>query len=126
MPVKQQKFSLKHDTYRAARGGYARFLNVYCGHCQTHVLLYQKDGPGTLFRLYLDRIFAPESLANLQEITDISKVPDLRCPSCKVVIGTPYIWEEEFRKAYLLKQGSFIKKISTGTYPPPSGFILKP
>ena len=117
MPT-QQTFTLKNDTYRAARGGWARFLNLYCSQCQAHLLLYQKDGPGTLYRLYLDRIIAPASLARLQEIADLHAVPDLTCPQCKAVIGTPYIWEEENRKAFLLDQECFTKRVGKGIYPP--------
>jgi hypothetical protein len=114
----EQTFTLKNDQYRAARGGWARFLNLYCARCQSHLLLYQKDGPGTLYRLYLDRIFAPDSLTHLQDIADLRAIPDLVCPSCKAVIGTPTIWEEENRKAFHLNQGSFTKRIGKGVYPP--------
>jgi hypothetical protein len=113
-----QKFTLKRDVYRETRGGYARFLNIYCSACGTHVLLYQKDGPGVLYRLYLDRIVAPHEVATLQNVGDISRIPDLVCRSCRAVIGTPYIWEEESRPAYLLKDGSVFKKVGKGVYPP--------
>lgn len=125
MAEKTQRFTLKQDRYREARGGYARFLNLYCSHCQTHLLLYQKDGPGILFRLYLDRIFAPTALCSLGEINDLARIPDLVCLSCRAIIGRPYIWEEESRKAFLLKQGSFTKRIGVGVYPPLSGYVLK-
>ncbi len=113
-----QKFTLKRDSYREARGGYARFLNLYCARCGAHVLLYQKDGPGVLYRLYLDRIFAPQELTNLQDADEVSHVPNLTCRSCGALLGTPYIWEEENRKAFLLKDGSVVKKIGKGVYPP--------
>ena len=47
----------KNDTYRQARGGYARLLAVHCATCGTHLFSYQKDGPGIVKRLYLDRIY---------------------------------------------------------------------
>ena len=47
----------KNDTYKKARGGYARLLAVSCATCGTHLFYYQKDGPGIVKRLYLDRIY---------------------------------------------------------------------
>ena len=47
----------KNDPYRQARGGYARLLAVSCATCGTHLFSYQKDGPGIVKRLYLDRIY---------------------------------------------------------------------
>jgi len=47
----------KNDTYRKARGGYARLFAVSCATCGTHLFLYQKDGPGIVKRLYMDRIY---------------------------------------------------------------------
>ncbi len=114
----ERKFALKNDQYRAARGGWARFLNLYCAICQAHLLLYQKDGSGTLYRLYLDRIFAPYSFAQLQDIADLSAILDLVCPTCKAVIGTPTVWEEENRKAFQLNQDSFTKRVGKGVYTP--------
>ncbi len=55
---------LKSDKYRKARGGYSRFLNVFCHHCGHKVLMYQKDGPCELKRLYMDRIFFQKNLLN--------------------------------------------------------------
>jgi hypothetical protein len=113
-----QQFTLKRDSYREARGGYARFLDIYCRRCHAHLLLYQKDGGGTLFRLYLDRIVAPEALSQLQAAGSLADVPDLVCPTCQAVIGTPYVYEEENRPSYLLDQGAFYKKIGRGIFPP--------
>src|SRR2546430_17054437 len=47
----------KNDTYRKARGGYARLFAVSCATCGTHLFYYQKDGPGIVKRLYVDRIY---------------------------------------------------------------------
>ena len=81
--------------------------------------MYQKDGSGILKRLYLDRIFAPDKLARLQNIGSIKLINNLICENCKNLIVVPIIYEKENRKAFHLKQGSFIKKISKGEYPPP-------
>ncbi len=102
-----KRFILKKDTYRENRGGYARFLNISCDSCAAHLLLYQKDGPGELKRMYLDRIFAPKILP--------SKSGEFVCPSCKKIIGTFYIYEKEKRRAIRLYQGSILKKVGTGT-----------
>ena len=102
---------LKSDRYRKARGGHSRFLNVLCEHCGAKILVYQKDGPGPLKRLYLNRIFAPENLANLQKLP-INKIPNLTCSKCKSVLAIPYIYQKEQRKAFRLFVGAIIKKIT--------------
>lgn len=101
----------RSDKYRKSRGGYSRFLNVLCKHCGAKILVYQKDGPGPLKRFYLDRIFAPENLANFQKIP-ITKVPNLVCSKCKTVLAIPYIYKKEQRKAYRLFVGAVTKKIT--------------
>lgn len=101
----------KTDKYRKDRGGYSRFLNVLCEHCGARILIYQKDGPGPLKRLYLDRIFAPENLANFQKLS-INKTPNLTCSKCKSVLAVPYIYKKEQRKAYRLFVGAVTKKIT--------------
>lgn len=109
MPAKSQIFTFKKDQYRTARGGHSRFLNVFCDSCSTHLFLYQKDGPGELKRMYLDRIHAPETN---------NKKGDFACPKCGKVIGTFYTYEKEKRSAIRLYQGSVLKKQTKGVYPP--------
>lgn len=116
----KQQFSLKNDRYRKERGGTAKFLNISCAACGTWMLLYQKDGPGNLLRLYLDRIFAPPHLSALQGRSDLQRPQDmenLTCPQCGQLIGTPMRHLDD-RLAYRLHKGSFSKKKSDGTYPP--------
>ncbi|MDP3900578.1 MAG: hypothetical protein Q8Q23_05895 [bacterium] len=93
---------LKNDKYRKSRGGYARFLKVLCESCGEFLFLYQKDGPGHLRRVYIDRIISPA-------MSDTAK--QLICKSCKKVIGTFYIYDKEKRPAYRLYQDAVIKKI---------------
>lgn len=107
-----EKFQLKNDSFRKSRGGYARFLNIYCEHCSEFLLLYQKDGSGPLKRLYLDRIFAPKELVGLQ---DTKKVENLVCKKCQKLIGIPGIYEKENRKVYLLLSYTFTKKLAKGS-----------
>jgi hypothetical protein len=107
--MKKNKF--KYDKYRKARGGYSRFLEVHCEHCNHVIALYQKDGPGPLKRMYIDRIVSPEHFSELQHLP-IKQVPNLICPHCKRLIGIPYIYEKEHRPAFRLFEGSVTKKIA--------------
>lgn len=103
-----QHFKLKSDQYRKNRGGYSRFLNIFCDSCQGHVALYQKDGPGELKRMYLDRILAPKIKQG--------KTDDFVCSTCGKVVGTFYTYKKEKRSAIRLYQGSVFKKVGTGVY----------
>ncbi|HMS22499.1 MAG TPA: hypothetical protein PKA38_01925 [Candidatus Levybacteria bacterium] len=120
----QEKFKLKTDKYRKARGGYSRFLNLYCSSCKSHLLLYQKDGPGPLKRAYLDRIIAPKILS-LYQHEKLIKVPNLACMKCGIIVGTPYIYAKEKRSAFLLNPSAFFKKVGKGIYPPVLKDIIK-
>ena len=114
-----EKFKFKKDSYSRARGGSSEFLNIYCASCQTHVALYQKDGPGSLLRMYLDRIFAPPELSGLQlTVRSKKEMPALKCPKCQSFIGTPMVYELENRLAFRLNRGTFSKKRGNGIYPP--------
>lgn len=116
---KTTQHSLKKDKYVNARGGNSHFLDLYCSKCNQHLVLYQKDGRGRLLRMYINRIFEPQEFSLLQSRVD-SKVemPNLKCPKCNVLIGTPMIYEAEKRLAFRLIHGSFVKKKSDGVYPP--------
>lgn len=105
-----KKIILKKDKYKSARGGYSRLLNIYCRKCENIVVVYQKDGPGNLRRLYLDRIFEPTEMAGLQSL-NLSDIPALKCKKCGEILGAPYIYIKEKRKAFRLYQDAVIKKI---------------
>ena len=79
--MKKTSFSFKKDKYKSARGGHSRLLNVCCRKCESVVAVYQKDGPGSLRRLYLDRIFAPAELTDLQALS-INNTLVLKCKKC--------------------------------------------
>ncbi len=113
-----KKYKFKKDRYANARGGSSEFLNIYCSSCRTHIALYQKDGPGSLLRMYLDRIFEPGDLAKLQELDRKEPIPNLTCPSCHTMIAVPMVYKLENRLALRLIRGTFFKKKSNGTYPP--------
>lgn len=105
------KTKFKKDKYRESRGGYSRFLNIYCHHCDSKILTYQKDGPGELKRMYLDRIVAPENLFKLQNLP-IKEVPNLICGKCKYTIAIPYVYPKEKRNAFRIFVGAIIKKLT--------------
>jgi hypothetical protein len=105
------KLTFKKDNYSKARGSYSRLINVYCRKCNNLIAKYQKDGPGNLRRMYLDRITSPKELVNLQE-KSINKIQTLKCKKCKEMLGTPYIYEKENRKAFKLYQDAIIKKVT--------------
>jgi len=110
-----EKLELKKDKYKKARGGYSRLLEIKCEKCGNPVALYQKDGPGALKRMYVDRIFSPEKLANLQNVA-IKKISNLICSKCKQIIGIPYIYQKEKRPAFRLFEGSVTKKVGKVNY----------
>jgi hypothetical protein len=91
---------VKNDKYQKVRGGYSRILQLSCSNCEKSLLRYQKDGPGILKRLYLDRI--------LNYPTDAAK---LSCSECKEVLGVKTIYKKEKRPAYKLFVGTIFKKI---------------
>lgn len=64
-----RKVEFKKDKYRENRGGYSRFLEIKCESCRNFLALYQKDGQGPLRRMYIDRIFSPQNLVNLQKVS---------------------------------------------------------
>ena len=45
-------------------------IQIHCQRCQQHLYAYQKEGPGTLIKCYVDRI------------TEDHTRGDLKCPEC--------------------------------------------
>ena len=103
-------FKFKKDKYKKARGNKSKLLNIYCDSCDAFILTYQKDGPGQLKRLYLDRIFHPKNLTNLDK-QPLNKIQNLVCSNCKGPIATPYIYKKENRKAFRLYQSAVNKEV---------------
>lgn len=117
---KPNKFKLKRDSYMSARGGSSAFYNIYCAHCRRWLLLYQKDGPGNLFRLYFDRIHSSEEfISDKGQIKIHERSQGLRCPHCDASIGIQMIYKPENRPAFRLIPSSIIKKRSDGVLPAP-------
>ena len=91
---------LKKDIYSANRGGYSEILRLSCLKCGTYSMHYQKDGPGDLKRIYVDRMFDTKLCRNFQ--------PDdkLFCPTCGRMLAMGYLYPKEKRPAYALFQGT--------------------
>lgn len=108
------KIKMKHDRFRKARDGRAIMLDIFCSKCSTKVMWYQKDGVGSLLRCYLNRIHAPTELEKLQNdsnIIDPKNMPNLICPKCKAVLGSPMRYLDG-RLAFRLRPGYIYKKQS--------------
>lgn len=91
----------KNDKYKKSRGGYSRLLEISCQKCDGLVCNYQKDGPGNLRRMYLDRISDPKTSVNKKDL------------SCKNghLLGVKIIYAKESRPAFRLFVDSVKKKI---------------
>ena len=63
---------------------------------------YQKDGPGILKRLYLDRIIFPADLIGKK---------NLECRKCKTALGIYALYKKENRPAYRLFAGAIGKQV---------------
>lgn len=94
MRNKAPKF--KSDKFRKSRGGHSRWLVLSCAKCQATLFLYQKDGPGMLKRLYLDRIVGQAKTS---------------CGKCKTVIGIRTVYKKENRSVIRLFAGAIEKRI---------------
>lgn len=90
----------KKDRYTRARKGNSKLFEISCSKCGSKILTYQKDGIGSLQRLYFDRI-------SECEIKDTQK---LKCSKCSNLIGVFMIYKPESREAFRLIRGSFSKK----------------
>ncbi|MFA6295393.1 MAG: hypothetical protein WC666_03140 [Candidatus Paceibacterota bacterium] len=92
---------LKNDKYRRVRGGYSRLLHICCQKCGGQICLYQKDGPGNLRRMYIDRM-------NETKVSISRK--DLSCGNGHL-LGVRIVYDKEKRPAYRLFVDSVTKKI---------------
>jgi hypothetical protein len=89
-----------NDKYKKSRGGYSRMLELSCVSCGAYITQYQKDGPGMLKRLYVDRMSEPQTYQSF-----------LVCSGCQKELGRYFIYEKENRPAYRLFAGTVAKKI---------------
>jgi hypothetical protein len=95
------KTIFKNDKYKKTRGGYSRLLNISCQKCDENICNYQKDGPGNLRRMYLDRIINSKVSTSRK---------DLSC-SNNHLLGVKIVYEKENRLAFRLFVDSITKKI---------------
>lgn len=110
MEFPSEKFKFKKDRYSKNRGGLSKFLYIACGSCDEPALIYQKDGPGRLLRVYSDRIVWPPELVEEQaSVTaySIKLAGFLACRACSNIIATPMLYEAESRPAYRINHGSY-------------------
>ena len=89
-----------NDKYKKARGGTSRILDVCCDDCEAHVSYYQKDGPGILKRMYVDRFIDYRPNGN-----------ELICKKCNKVLGVLIVYKKESRPAYRLFVSAVTKKM---------------
>lgn len=104
------KNKLKNDKYKKNRGGYSRLLEISCEGCGAVIGYYQKDGPGIMKRMYLDRIYKSDAYSDLSD-KSFAELPQLICTQCKRHLGVPMIYEKEKRFAFRLFQGAVTKKV---------------
>ncbi len=113
-----KKYKLKKDRFTKVRGGTSKFIVVRCAECRYGVLLYQKDGPGGLLRLYLDKIHAPLELAELTKSVKIkSDIGDLHCSECGRLLALPMVYVPEKRFALRIIRGAVQTEKSDGIFP---------
>lgn len=97
-----KKGILKNDSFRKHRGGHSRVLVTACATCHEDQFQYQKDGPGSLKRLYADRIIPNRGIMT----------PKLECQHCGALLGMLYIYQKENRQAFRLIPGAVTKHIA--------------
>lgn len=93
-------YKFKNDQYKRARGGSSRVLSISCQGCGERITHYQKDGPGELRRMYLDRFIDFEVSGD-----------SFDCPSCNRNLGILIDYKKESRPAYRLFVGAVSKRI---------------
>lgn len=99
----------KSDKYKSARGR-SQLLDISCRKCNDHIAYYQKDGPGSLRRMYMDRVLHPMKISDNQ-YKKISELKPLTCKECKQILGHPIIYKKENRHAYRLFVESVKKEV---------------
>lgn len=93
-------YQFKKDKFQKSRGGTSRVLDVCCEGCEAHIAYYQKDGPGVLKRMYVDRFI---------DISPEGRI--LICEACAREIGVLMEYKKEHRAAYRLYAGAVKKRI---------------
>lgn len=100
-----KSFEFKNDRFRKNRGGYSRWVLLSCEKCKNNLLIYQKDGPGIIKRLYCDRI---------KYLAGVTQEKSLQCNKCQSILGIKTVFQKESRPAYRLFVGAVNKRIIKG------------
>lgn len=99
------KYEPIKDQYWTNRHSCSTFLNIICGKCNSKIAVYQKDGPGELKRMYVDRIRETTAF-------DIKNPPtDLVCNTCSRLIATKRIYPKENRLCYIMFAYTFVTEV---------------
>jgi len=99
---------MKKDAYFRNRGGVAYLCRILCL-CGEVLFTYQKDGRGSLKRCYLNRIMDSDLATLEKKVKGVSDMPNLACPRCGEIVGTPMLhWEG--RLAFKLRIGRWRKE----------------
>lgn len=96
------KYKVTRDKYLARRGSHFKIYQIKCSNCKSVITKYQKDGPGVIKRLYLDRMI---------DFHTKPRKSKLICEVCNSLIGTYYIYKPEKRPAYRLPIGTISKSL---------------
>lgn len=96
-----QEYTFVIDEYTKKRGDPA-MLDLSCSCCKTHIMLYQKDGPGPLLRCYWDRIHAPKEFVGLHKKSHHPEA--LTCPTCNTLLGRTDLYTKENRLVFVLEE----------------------
>lgn len=106
---------LIQDKFLQLHGGESRKIRLFCTNCGNHLIDYQKDGKGELYRCYLNRILFPQSffiLSQKHTSTTPLDLPDLTCEFCQVRIGFP-ARHKDGRLCFRLLPGLFVVEESS-------------
>lgn len=86
----------------------SRFLAIHCAQCDTFIAKYRKEGSGSLIRMYLERISAPdESPAEFKNSLKERSIR-LSCYKCNQILGK--LNPKSSPSSYNLIKGAFRKK----------------
>jgi len=108
--AKERENKVKKGQYYRARGGTSQLYTLSCAKCGAVFAKYQKDGPGALIRLYLDRIIDEKNILNISIVQEKSDMKAILCTKCDNLLGVPMIYEPENRPAYRLIRGNIHKE----------------
>ena len=109
MEFSKNKFKPINDRYAKNRDGFSNFLYISCTICNNPLMIYQKDGKGSLLRCYADRIVWPQDLVNNQinfTVYNIKNIKSLACDACNTFFAHPTIYKSESRPAYRIIPGT--------------------